>query len=266
VVLSGNLVYDVRSTSAVFPDNYSGGVTVHNLVLENNIFYTPETGVIVYAFYVDGLKMCNNTFWKSNWLGIAVGPSVTRLEAYNNITMCIDYSFMGGTYRSAQQTWDYNLVGFANRGLAVQPHDVLNADPKFRKIPGATDNTAAHVYRDVTPADFELMAGSSAIGKGMSGGSVPAVDFYGRPRTTPCDMGAIGYRSEAVRPTGPMVQFSGKRVSLRSIVFAKQARAYAPFRADIYDLYGQKTDGISGNGCFLFRRADGGVQRMIVVP
>ena len=200
VVLSGNLVFDVRSTSAVILDNYSGGVTVHNLVLENNIFYTPETGVIVYVFYVDGIKMYNNTFWKSNWLGVAVGPSVSRLEAYNNIVQCIDYNFLSGNYNASDHKYDYNLVGFAGRGLTAQAHDVVSNDPKFQRIPPANDNTATHLYRNVTPADFALMAGSPAIGKGTSGGTIPTTDFFGNPRTVPYDMGAIQHVSAATAP------------------------------------------------------------------
>jgi hypothetical protein len=211
VELIGNLVYDVRSTSAIILDNWQGdSANLHNLLLENNIFYTPETGVVVYVFYVDGVRMYNNTIWKSNWLGVTVGVYSTRIEMYNNIVQCIDYTFGGGTL-AADHKYDYNLVGFANRGLAAQAHDVVNADPKFRKIPIASDNNAAHVYRDVVPADFELMAGSPAIGKGRSDALMPATDFYGNPRQAPYDMGAIAYGSSPVsrKPVSPLSIING---------------------------------------------------------
>jgi hypothetical protein len=198
VVLRRNLVYDVRSTAALFMNNWSGGATIHNLVLENNIFYTPECGVVMYAFYVDGLTMVNNTIWKSDWLGLAVGPDASRITAYNNIFQNVDYNFLKGSYNASDHKYDYNLVGTTGRGLPLQANDVLDPDPKFRRIPIATDNTSAHVYRDVTAADFELMEGSPAIGQGMAGSLVPAVDFYGNPRSAPHDLGAIAYRSIAI--------------------------------------------------------------------
>ena len=269
VELIGNLVYDVRSTSAVILDNWQGdSANVHNLLMENNIFYTPECGVVVYLFYVDGVKMDNNTIWKSNWLGVAVGPRVTRVEAYNNIVQCIDYTFLGGVYNASDHKYDYNLVGFTGRGLAKQAHDVVNADPKFRRIPIASDNTSAHVYRTVTPADFELMAGSQAIGAGTSAGGVPATDFYGRSRTVPYDMGAIKYESAGIRHANSSMRSSGTMFHFPSVVYAK----HVPYnkaldRVDIYDLYGRKTIGIKdNNGCLFIKRPDGCVQRIVVVP
>lgn len=254
VVLSGNLVYDVRSTSAVILDNYSGGVTVHNLVLDNNIFYTPETGVIVYIFYGDGIKMYNNTFWKSNWLGISVGPSVTRVEAYNNIVQCIDYTFLSGTYNATDHKYDYNLVGFAGRGLAAQSHDIVTADPKFRRIPIATDNTSAHVYRTVSPADFELLSNSPAIGKGTSGGLIPTVDFYGRPRKAPYDMGAIAYGGSS----------AAQNPRIRQAASANHGLLRDRMR--LFDLHGREHANIVNNRCFVVKGKDNSLAKMIVAP
>jgi hypothetical protein len=266
VELVGNLVYDVRSTSAVILDNWQGdSANVHNLLLANNIFYTPECGVVVYLFYVDGVKMYNNTIWKSDWLGVAIGPRVSRVEAYNNIVQCIDYTFLAGTYNAADHKFDYNLVGFTGRGLAKQSHDVVSTDPKFRKIPVSSDNTTAHVYRAVTPADFELLAASQAIGAGTSASGVPSTDFYGRDRTAPYDMGAIKYQSADVRQTNSSMRSSGNVFFFPSLMRAS-ARGF-PDRVTVYDLYGRKTLGIkAGNGCLFIRRPDGFVQRIVVVP
>lgn len=242
VELKRNLVYDVRSTSAFFMANWTGEVTIRNLLLENNIFYTPECGVVMYVFYVDGIRMYNNTFWKSDWLGVAVGPNTSRLEAYNNIFQCIDYTFMGGT--STGHIWDYNLVGFTGRGLTAQAHDVVNADPKFRRIPTAKDNTEAHLYREVTAADFELMTGSPAIGKGTSGGSIPTTDFYGRPRTVPYDMGAIAFKTAAVIQNEDRFKSS-----------AVQAHGLYPDGQNsvLFDLYGRRMQQPITGGCYLMR-------------
>jgi hypothetical protein len=102
---------------------------------------------------------------------------------------------MGGTYNSSDHKYDYNLVGITGHGLAVQAHDVANPDAKFRKIPIASDNTSAHVYRTVTSADFELLPTSPAIDKGTTGLGVPATDFYNKPRVAPYDMGAIEFEN-----------------------------------------------------------------------
>ena len=269
VELIGNLVYDVRSTSAVILDNWQGdSANVHNLLMANNIFYTPDCGVVVYLFYVDGVKMYNNTIWKSNWLGVSVGPRVSRVEAYNNIVQCIDYTFLGGVYNASDHKYDYNLEGFSGRGLPVQAHDVVSADPKFRKIPIASDNTAAHVYRTVTPADFELMSGSQAIGAGISTGGVPATDFYGRTRTAPYDMGAIKYQNAGVRQINASMRSSGNALNIPSVIFAKHLPALGALdRLAIYDLFGRRTDCSKiSNGCLFVKWPEGGVQRIVVVP
>jgi hypothetical protein len=262
VEVKRNLVYDVRSTSAFFMDNWDNGVTIHNLLLENNIFYTPECGVVMYVFYIDGLRMYGNTFWKSNWLGLAVGPSVSRLEAYDNIAQCIDYTFMAGTYNSGDHIYDYNLVGMTNRGLPLQTHDVSSADPKFRKIPTATDNAAAHVYRDVTPANFELLAGSPAIDRGTSGGPIPTVDFYGRPRTAPYDLGAIEYRVGAINGPGRHSTQRPRAGCRSSIISRREYRADSG--QDVFDLRGRSVPVIDG-GCCILKLADGGIVRAVVV-
>jgi hypothetical protein len=266
VEVKRNLVYDVRSTSAFFMDNWSGGATIRDLLLENNIFYTPECGVVMYVFYIDGLRLYNNTIWKSDWLGLAVGPTASRIEAYNNIVQNVDYNFLGGTYNATDHVYDYNLVGTTGRGLPLQTHDVNAADPKFRRIPVATDNTSAHVYRDVTPADFELMAGSPAIGAGTSGGALPTVDFYGNPRTAPYDMGAIETpASRAVPGTDPIRPSS---FHLQNPVTPEELNRMAG-RYVGYDVSGKtmRLDRIKMNGVFLLvDKAKGDIRSINVMP
>ena len=266
VELKRNLVYDVRSTSALFMNNWSGGATIHNLLLENNIFYTPECGVVIYVFYIDGLRMYNNTFWKSNWLGVAVGPSATRIEAYNNIAQNIDYDFMKGTYNSTDHKYGYNLVGSTGLGLPLQAHDVSNADPRFRRIPIASDNTQAHVYRAVTAADFEILFGSPAIDKGMSSGPVPATDFYGRPRTAPYDIGAIEYQNASVSGNRRDSRIAGTGPRFSSVVYKGRLMNAGRYSGDIYDCRGKRTDVIRGGGCFLLRQANGSMVRIVALP
>lgn len=61
----GNLIYDVRCNAAVF----MLGADWHcsNLVFKNNIFYTPESGFVIYIQNVNGIKAYNNVFWQGIW-------------------------------------------------------------------------------------------------------------------------------------------------------------------------------------------------------
>ena len=62
VELVGNMVYDVRSTAAIFMEDFgSGGIS--NLVAYNNVFYTPATGITVYLQDLNGAKFHNNIIW-----------------------------------------------------------------------------------------------------------------------------------------------------------------------------------------------------------
>jgi hypothetical protein len=258
VELKRNLVYDVRSTCALFAGDNTNGATIKHATIENNIFYTPECGIVVYFFYADYIKMNNNTIWKSNWLGVSIGQGTAHLEAYNNIIMCIDYTYGGTTYNPALHLWDYNLVGFTGRGMNAQTHDVVNSNPRFRKIPFAMDNTSAHVYRTVTPADFELMAGSPAIGVATTSLGVPSTDFYGRPRTAPYDMGAIESENNG-NGIGSLLNWGRNsfRPSLLSIspnpcprntpVTITGYPGTMPTRLEIYSMTGQKVCTLPAN-------------------
>ncbi len=52
VTLIGNLVYDIESTAALITGQWSPGNYTENLVMYNNIFYTPATGITVYLYYI----------------------------------------------------------------------------------------------------------------------------------------------------------------------------------------------------------------------
>jgi hypothetical protein len=100
IELVGNMVYDVRSTAALFMDNWSGS-TVRDLVLYNNVFYTPDTGLAVYLHNLNGAKVHNNIIWGrtqgNRFGGLAIGRNVTDLEMYNNMAPPTTRSITGAT-------------------------------------------------------------------------------------------------------------------------------------------------------------------------
>jgi len=164
----GNLIFDVRSTSAFFMLN--SGTKSSNISLINNIFYTPGSGYVAYLRYVNGLNLYNNIMWKGKYGAINFNAGgLSGIKMYNNI-----FQKITGSY-SAQK--GNNLIG---------------TDPKFKKIPHYTSSTT---YTTVTADDFSLTSGSPAINAGKSDGGVPTTDFYGNPRTAPFDIGAIEFGS-----------------------------------------------------------------------
>ena len=62
--IKGNMVYDILSTAAmIVGDGGDPGATTSNLDVQNNIFYTPATGLTVQLWNVDGLELHNNVIW-----------------------------------------------------------------------------------------------------------------------------------------------------------------------------------------------------------
>ncbi len=193
---TGNLVYDVRSTSAFF---MGGTGTSRNITLKNNIFYTPESGFVVYVWHADGMKMYNNTFWQGQYGGIAIGDHVDNLEIYNNITHSINYSHFSGSQQSDHHI-DYNLLGVAGQGYSLHGNDHVESDP-FAVMHGI----GGPAERNVTASDFALKQTSSAINNGTVGPDVPVTDYFNNNRSGTPDMGAIEYGSGGGSDTTPPV-------------------------------------------------------------
>jgi hypothetical protein len=195
----GNLIYDVRSTSCLFfgnwadslgggPDEYCG-----NILLANNILYSPDTGFVAYIQDVVGADVYNNVFWgrrDGRYGGLSIGLHVTDMELRNNVILSINLDHIGTTYDPAQHRGDYNLIGVSLGQFPEGAHDVVDPDPLFAGIPGADGATVA----DPTPELFTPTAGSPCLGAGFAGDAtivIPAEDFFGRPRGVPPDIGAI---------------------------------------------------------------------------
>jgi len=183
IELIGNMVYDVRSTAAIFMDNWSGS-RVYDFVVHNNVFYTPDSGFAVYLNALQGAKFHNNVIWGrtqgSRYGGLAMGKSVTDLEMYNNIILNINYSHMGSSHDPTHHNLDYNLFGMINSGEYQANTNDLVANPRFSGIP-MSDNEADHKGSNLTFEDF-VPAATEAIDTGTTSGSVPAYDIMGRER------------------------------------------------------------------------------------
>ena len=181
--LIGNMVYDVRSTSALFMDNWSGS-KIYDLVAYNNVFYTPSTGFAVYLHALQGAKIHNNIIWGrtqgNRYGGLAVGKNVSDLEMYNNIILNINYSHLGSSQNSSEHKLDYNLFGMINSEEYVAGPNDLVGDPQFADIP-VSGNAADHKGSDLSLQDF-TPAANDAIDTGTASGSVPAYDIMGEKR------------------------------------------------------------------------------------
>jgi hypothetical protein len=192
IELVGNMVYDVRSTAAIFMEDFgSGGIS--NLVAYNNVFYTPETGITVYLKDLNGAKFHNNIIWGrtqgNRYGGLAIGKNVTNLEMYNNIILNINYSHLSASHNSSEHNLDYNLFGMINSGEYPANTNDLVGDPEFAGIPMSSD-AGDHKGSDLTLEDF-ITAASQVIDTGTAPNGMPANDIVGedRPQGSAWDRG-----------------------------------------------------------------------------
>lgn len=183
IELVGNMVYDVRSTAAIFLDNWSGS-KVRDLVAYNNVFYTPATGITVYLHRLDGARFYNNVIWGrtqgDRFGGLAIGKDVTDLQMQNNIILNINYSLGGTRHDPSQHRLDYNLFGMINsREYQANTNDLV-ANPEFAGIPMSAD-PSAHEAGNVTLTDF-VPGADEAIDSAITVSGIPARDIRGRDR------------------------------------------------------------------------------------
>lgn len=198
IEIIGNLVYDINSTSALITGQWSAGNYTRNLTLYNNIFYTPDTGMSVYIYYVQGAHIYNNVFWGrtqgSSYGGLAIGPEVTDLYVQNNIILNINYTHLGGTYDPLNHHIDYNLFGMiAASQYTANTHDIVG-DPLFKNIPMSSE-ISAHLT-NVVIDNFALQPNSPATNQGMdlSAQVQETSDIIGTPRLQgEWDIGSLEY-------------------------------------------------------------------------
>ena len=194
--IKGNMVYDILSTAAmIVGDGGNPGATTSNLDVQNNIFYTPATGLTVQLWNVDGLEFHNNVVWGrtqgDRYGGMWFGSDMFDVYAYNNIFVNINFTHGGGAYNASEHHLDYNLFGDLNTSEYPGSANDLVADPRFAGIP-LSGNAADHKGSDLTLEDF-VPAASEAIDTGTSSGRVPAYDIVGekRPQGAATDRGVF---------------------------------------------------------------------------
>ncbi len=180
VELVGNIVYDVRSTAALF----LGRTGVSDLVVYNNIFYTPSTGLTVYLKELDGAEVHNNIIWGrtqgNRYGGLSIGKNVADLEMYNNVILSINYSHMGASHDPSQHRLDYNLFGMINSGeYPANSHDLVG-NPQFAGIP-MSDSEGDHKGSELTLEDF-VSSATEVIDTGTAPSGIPAYDIEGQAR------------------------------------------------------------------------------------
>ncbi len=195
IEIIGNLVYDIKSTSALITGQWSAGNYTRNLTLYNNIFYTPDIGVSVYIYYVQGAKIYNNVFWgRTQSGGLLIGPEVTDLYVQNNIIVSINYNHLRGVYDPSNHHIDYNLFGrIPASEYTANAHDIVG-DPLFKDIPRSSDRSA-HLT-NVVIDNFALQSNSPAINRGMdlSAQVQETSDIVGTPRLQgEWDIGSFEY-------------------------------------------------------------------------
>jgi hypothetical protein len=183
--IKGNMVYDILRTAAlIVGDGGDPGATTSNLVVQNNIFYTPATGLTVQMWNVNGLEFHNNVVWGRSqgdrYGGIWFGSDMFDVYAYNNIFLNINFTHGGGAYNASEHHLDYNLFGDLNTSEYPGSANDLVADPRFAGIPLSSD-AADHKGSDLRLEDF-VPAASEAIDTGTASGGVPAYDIVGEKR------------------------------------------------------------------------------------
>lgn len=196
--LVGNLVYDVRSTAALFFGNWAdelgGGPDEYceNLLVANNLLYTPETGFAAYLEDATGVQFVGNVVWglrQGAYGGLAIGVNVAGLDLYDNAILSINYDHLGSSHDAAEHRGDYNLFGVALGQWPEAEHDLVIGDPRFTGI-GDVDApaVAAPVAEDFIPAKDSPLRDA-----GWDDGSIglPAVDYFGVPRDDTPNIGAI---------------------------------------------------------------------------
>jgi hypothetical protein len=195
----GNMIYDINSTAALFFGNWADELGMgaseycENILVANNIMYTPETGFVVYLEDVVGVQVLSNTFWGAHqgaYGGLAVGVNVAGLDLYGNAIVSINHDHLGSTYDPMEHRGDYNLFAVSNGQWQDGPNDVVSIDAGFTAIPDADGMPVENPQA----ADFAPVRGSPLVGAGWAGDGavpVPTTDYFGDPRSDPPTIGAI---------------------------------------------------------------------------
>jgi len=214
----GNLVFDIRSTSAIFFGNWSttSAGYCRNVLIANNVFCAPESGFLVYLSQADGVQFHHNTLWWGRYGGVAIAAGLTNLDMENNILHSINYQHHGVPYNAATHRFRRNLVattagqGTPSAILSTDLGNFVAADPRFVGMPAISSTGNVNQFRTpiggtptLTVEPFRLRSDSGAAGAGRFLSLVP-VDVLGiaRPASGPTELGALEL-VDTTSPTSP---------------------------------------------------------------
>lgn len=194
----GNMAYDIASTSTFFFGNWADELGdgpneyCENILIANNILYSPDTGFVIYIEDSVGVRLFNNTIWgqkQGAYGGLSVGENVSNLDIVNNVILSINYAHIGGSYDAAEHHGDFNFFGSSLGQWQDAANDIVGSDPGFTGIP---DQSGSKVDNP-TPEMFAPESGSPILDKGTGTGTyaIPANDFFGKPRDATPNIGAI---------------------------------------------------------------------------
>jgi hypothetical protein len=196
--ITGNMIYDITGTGGMYIENEGGGPIV-DLLVQNNIFYTPTTSLVVTVNDLRSPRFYNNVIWGTTdgprYGGFSVGANVTDLEFYNNIITNIIFNHGAGTgYDPTQHHLDYNQFGVLATseypdGQAGGANNQVG-NPLFDGIP-LSSNPADHTPADLVLSEFSLTTQSPAIDQGTTMGPQSDIIGVSRPQGVAQDMGVF---------------------------------------------------------------------------
>jgi hypothetical protein len=231
--INGNLIFDVRSSAAVFLSNDATEPSQYcqDLVFTNNVFVTPEASFTMYVFQTHGLAIRNNVIWKGLYGGLAVGDGVTDMDVTNTVLESINYSQLHPLYVPAEHRFSHNRVADVaswNQTPAIFGDERGNTtgEPDFAAAPGLSAFGTPSAWRQPASgpllfavADFAPAPDSPLVDQGDTT-AAPAFDALrvARPQGVAADIGAVELVPE---PGAPLL---GVAVALLLAVLARRRR------------------------------------------
>jgi len=211
-IFKQNFVYGVKNNSAFSfggwadrPELGGRGEEDYskNILLENNIFYNPETAFVMYVCDITDLRMYNNIFWGDNdgggYSGISLDNDIKEMKMYNNIVHYINFSKSGGIFNADEHIIDYNLIYRKQNDIsAIYTNNIIETEPGFvndllNKVNyDYTKDTKTKKVDNPTPEMFKLTSTAPCIDSAAKVYST-LVDFFGNKRDNVPDIGAIEY-------------------------------------------------------------------------
>ncbi len=212
LLIEGNILKSSKLRSGLIiamVDEGGYGNSIENVIVRNNIITANSHLGITVGGLVHHLKIYNNTIYENGRQGVNVGSDgVADVDIRNNLIM---QSENANCLNDCQ--WYATAHIQSAPGIAQLVVDNNAYGPGAATLIGAVDArpvTGTNSFADPARFDFRLLAGSAAIDRGTSLGTV-ATDYWGlvRPQGSAPDPGAFETLANGgARPSAP----SGLRV------------------------------------------------------